>query len=291
MAFIKATDGCQLFVQEMGEGTPVVFIHGWPATSDMFEYQFNALPAQGIRCIAYDRRGFGRSDKPWNGYDYDTLADDLNCVLEQMNLTNVTLVGMSMGSGEVVRYLSRHPGQRVSKAVILSGSVPYMVKSDTNEDGLPRDMFTEMIQKIRDDRPAFLGGWAKMFWNIGLLNKPVSDEMLNMFLMQCYMASGHATQVCVRTFSETDMRAEARTITVPTLILHGEDDKVVPIKISADVLSTLIPHAEYIKYEGAGHGLYYEERDRINADIARFVINGSAINGRTADASTSGELY
>jgi len=275
MNFIKSSnpDGSivKLFYRDYGTGRPVVFIHGWPLSHKMWEYQTSVLPNYGFRCIAYDRRGFGYSDKPWTGYDYNTLADDLNAVLDELNLNNVILVGFSMGGGEIARYFSRHGGNRVSKVVLVSTVLPYLLQTAENEHGLPQDKLTEMIESIQNDRADFLRDFAKQFYGVSLLSHPVSQAVLDWDFTVAMQASLRATVECAHAFAETDFRADMRNINVPTLIIHGDADETVPINASSDHTADLIPQAEYIIYEGAPHGLFFTEKDAFNGDLIQFM--------------------
>ncbi|SEJ19155.1 Pimeloyl-ACP methyl ester carboxylesterase [Dyadobacter sp. SG02] len=276
MGFIESKSGInaepvQLFVHEVGQGKPVVFISGWPLSHEMWEYQFNVLPKHGIRCIGYDRRGFGKSDKPWNGYDYDTLAADLKSVIDALDLDDVILVGFSMGAGEVVRYLSKYGSAKVSKAVLISTVLPYMLHTEDNPEGLPQEMFDGFVQEIEDDRPKFLAGFGKSFYGNAFLNNAVSDELLQWHSMLALQASGRATTQCVRSFSATDFRNEISLLDVPVLIIHGEDDKTVPINVSSERTSEMLPGAEYIVYESAPHGLFVTHKERLNENLIQFI--------------------
>ncbi|HSH64752.1 MAG TPA: alpha/beta hydrolase, partial [Bacteroidia bacterium] len=173
----KSENGIHLFYQDLGKGKPVVFIHGWPSSHAMWEYQLAVLPEK-FRCIAYDRRGFGNSDKPWDGYDYDTLADDLHAIIETLNLSDVTLVGFSMGGGEVVRYMSRYGSGKVSKIVLIGSVTPFLLQMDDNKEGIPKEMFNDMITEIKKDRPKFLTEFGKLFFGVTLLKQAISDELL-----------------------------------------------------------------------------------------------------------------
>ena len=276
MNFIESTSGTgekpvKLFVQDIGQGKPVVFISGWPLSSEMWEYQLNVLPKHFLRCIAYDRRGFGKSDKPWDGYDYDTLAADLNAILEELDLFDVTLVGFSMGGGEVVRYIAKYGDKRISRVVLVSSVVPFMLKTDNNPDGLPKEMFDEFVANTEDDRPKFLAEFAKSFYGNSFLNANVSDELMVWHNTLALQASGRATSKCIRSFSETDFRADLAHIKVPVLIIHGDDDKTVPIEVSGKKTSELLPAAEYKVYSGAPHGLFITEKERLNKDLIQFI--------------------
>ena len=264
----------ELFYQDLGEGKPVIFIHGWPSTHQMWEYQLGELPKH-FRCIAYDRRGFGQSEKPWTGYDYDTLAADLKSIIDTLDLSDVTLVGFSMGGGEVARYLANYGSARISKAVLVSAVTPFMLKTADNEDGAPREMFDEMVEKISEDRPQFLTGFGKTFFGAGMLSQPISDELMQWTHGLTLQATQKSTIDCVRAFSETDFRSDCAAIDIPTLLIHGDDDKTVPIDISAKKAVTLIKDAQLIIYEGAPHGLFITEKERLNQDLIDFISSNS----------------
>lgn len=263
-----------LFYQDLGQGKPVIFIHGWPSSHKMWEYQLATLP-QHFRCIAYDRRGFGQSDKPWTGYDYDTLAADLKAIIDTLNLQDVTLVGFSMGGGEVVRYLANYGSQRISKAVLVSSVTPFLLKTADN-DGAPKEIFDEMVLKIGEDRPKFLAGFGKDFFGVTALKHPVSEEILQWAHALTLDATQKSTIDCVRAFSETDFRNACKTVTIPTLLIHGDNDKTVPIDISGKKAVALIKDAQLLIYEGAPHGLFVTEKDRLNRDLANFIGIDSA---------------
>ncbi|WP_316788320.1 alpha/beta hydrolase [Pedobacter frigoris] len=275
MPYIKKnpqnSDSVNLFFEDYGTGKPVVLIHGWPVSHEMWEYQVNALTNAGYRCIAYDRRGFGQSDRPWTGYDYDTLAYDLNEVITALDLWDVMLVGFSMGGGEVVRYLGKYGSSRVSKAVLVSSVVPLLLKTDDHEEGVPREVFDGIIAKIHDDRPAFLTEFGKQFFNEGLLNKPVSQEIQNWMHQLAVVASPKATAECVRSFSETDFRTDLTTISIPMMIIHGDADKTVPIKPTSEITASLLPNAEYYIFEEAPHGLFITNKDELNGLLLQFL--------------------
>lgn len=277
MNFIKSQnpDGTtvNLFYEDWGTGNPIVFIHGWPLDHQMWEHQMRALPEAGFRCIGYDRRGFGKSDKPWTGYDYDTFADDLKSVLEQLDLQNVTLVGFSMGGGEVVRYFSRHGGSRVSKVVLISSVAPYLLKADDNPSGAPVEVLDEMIDNLKQDRPAFLAGFGKVFYGIDVINRQVSQASQDWSLNLALQGSPKATIDCVNVFGKTDFREEMSAIQVPTLIIHGDKDNIVPIEPTSEQAAKLIPGAEFIVYQDAPHGLFITHKERLNEDLIRFINN------------------
>ena len=271
MPFIDAQDGTKIHYNDWGSGPPAVLIHGWPLDGTMWEYQSVHLAEQGYRVITYDRRGFGRSAQPWTGYDYDTLAGDLNALIEKLDLIGVTLVGFSMGGGEVARYVARHGTSRVARAALVSAVTPYLLKGPTNEDGVDRHVFDQIVEGLRKDRPGFLATFGKQFYGVGPLTFSVSSDFLQWSLNVAMLGSPKATIDCVRAFSETDFRADLKALTVPTLIIHGDSDATVPLKVSAEKAVKLVPHAEFKIYPGAPHGLVYTERDRLNADLLAFM--------------------
>ncbi len=275
MAFIKSTQSngevVNLYYEDLGKGKTVLFIHGWPLSGAMWEYQITQLPQQGLRCITYDRRGFGHSDKPIGPYDYNTLASDLKAVIDELQLENITLVGFSMGGGEIAKYFSLYGGAKVSKVVLISAVVPYMLKTDDNPDGVPQEVFDGMGKKMTDDRPAFLEGFNKDFFGVSLLSHTVSDALLQQCANTAMHASPIATIECAKSFSSTDFRADVTTINVPTLIIHGDADKTVPIEPTGNRSANLIPGAKYIIYEGAPHGLWFTEKERLNKDLIDFI--------------------
>jgi len=271
MRYIQTAPDVKLFYQDWGTGNPVVFIHGWPLSHEMWEYQMTELPTQGLRCIAYDRRGFGKSSTPWEPYDYDTLAADLKAVLDELDLRNVTLVGFSMGGGEVVRYLSRYGSDRVAKAVLLGAVTPFMLKTADNPTGVDPSVFEGMLEKIKNDRPAFLESFALQFFGVSMLKHPVSQSLLDWNQTLALLGSPKATLDCVHSFAKTDFRADMARVTVPTLIIHGDNDQVVPIQASGELSARMIPGAQYIVYEGAPHGFYYTEREKLNRDLLAFI--------------------
>lgn len=227
--FIETTPNVYLNIKDYGKGKPVILIHGWPLSHEMWEYQIETLVINNFRVIAYDRRGFGKSSQPWDGYNYDTLADDLKAIIDQLALTNVTLVGFSMGGGEVVRYFSRHGGEGVSKAVLISSIAPFLLKTNDNPDGAPQEKNDAMAMQIREDRINFLDGFGKTFFGVSLLSNPISTASLEYYRMLCSFASPRATLECATAFSTTDFREEMISINVPVLIIHGDEDQTVPI--------------------------------------------------------------
>jgi len=260
----------ELFYQDLGKGKPVIFIHGWPSNSCMWEYQLGELPKQ-FRCIAYDRRGFGKSEKPWEAYDYDTLATDLKNIIDELNLSDVTLVGFSMGGGEVVRYLSKFGSGKVSKIILISSVTPFMLKTNDNPDGVPKEVFDEFEKTIKTDRPAFLTNFGKQFFGVSLANNPVSDEILQWAHGLTLEATQQSTLGCMKAFSETDFRKDCEKVNVPTLIIHGDQDKTVPFETSGKKAAELIKNSVLKVYEGAPHGLFVTEKEKLNADLISFI--------------------
>ncbi len=260
--------------QDSGKGKPVIFIHGWPLDSQMWEYQINELSNQGIRCITYDRRGFGKSDRPQHGYDYDSLAADLKALIEELDLDKVSLVGFSMGGGEVVRYISRYGSDKIERIVLISAVTPFMLKTDDNADGLPQSMFDDFADKLKEDRPDFLTGFGKAFYGVGLITKPVSQAFLDWNQSIVMQASPRATLECLKSFSTTDFRTDLKAIKIPTLIIHGDNDKTVPNDVSARKTAAMIPTADYKIYAGEPHGLFYTQKDSLNDHLLEFILEG-----------------
>jgi non-heme chloroperoxidase len=276
MSYLKIHDSegnepVKIHYQDLGSGAPVVLIHGWPSSLEMWEYQVNDLVDAGFRVISYDRRGFGKSSKPYSGYDYDTLTDDLRALLEALNLYEVTLVGFSMGGGEIARYFSRYGGNRVSKVVLIGAVTPFMLKTKDNPDGVDQSVFDKMTAAMKEDRIDFLDTFGKQFFGVNLIKKPVSTPYLEYFRQLASVASAKATQECAKSFATTDFRADLPLISVPTLIIHGDSDKTVPIEASGERTATFIPDNKFIRYEDAPHGLFYTERERLNRDLILFI--------------------
>ncbi len=269
--FIETAPNVKLYVKDYGNGNPVILIHGWPLSNEMWEYQIESLIANNYRVITYDRRGFGKSCQPWKGYDYDTLTDDLKAIIDQLELTKITLVGFSMGGGEVVRYCSRHAGHNVSKIVLLSSVLPYLAESDDNPEGRTAKKNEATQLAIEEDRIAFLDDFGKNFFDVGSLNSPISTPLLQYYRMLASFASPHATAECAKSFVSADFRQEVLSIKVPTLIIHGNADKIVPIGISSEKTAALITNNTFIIYDDAPHGLFYTEKDKLNSDLIAFL--------------------
>ncbi len=271
MPFLDAKDGTKLYYKDWGSGPPVVLIHGWPLNADMWEYQAPTLAQAGFRVIAYDRRGFGRSEQPWNGYDYNTLADDLAAVMETLSLHDAALVGFSMGGGEVARYMSRAGGRGVSKAVLVSAVTPFMMKTSDNPEGVDRSIFTGMIEGLKKDRPSFLATFSKGFFGVGLLSSPVSSDLVQWAGNLALMASPEATVDCVTAFGETDFRGDMAAFKVPTLVIHGDADQTVPLDASSKRAAAMIEGSQLHVYEGAPHAIPMTHAERLTQDLLAFL--------------------
>ncbi|MCP2027285.1 pimeloyl-ACP methyl ester carboxylesterase [Flavobacterium sp. HSC-32F16] len=269
--YIETAKNVKLYVKDYGKGKPVILIHGWPLSNEMWEYQIDFLVKNNYRVIAYDRRGFGKSSQPWDGYDYDTLTDDLSEIIEQLQLENVTLVGFSMGGGEVVRYFSRHQGKGVVKAALISSIIPFLLKTEDNPEGRPKEKTEATAASIHEDRIGFLDNFGKTFFGVNIINKPLSTPLLEYYRNLCSAASPRATLQCGESLNTTDFRDELHTIKVPTLIIHGDDDKNVPIEVSSEKTAKAIQNNTFIVYEGAPHGLFYTEKDKLNKDLLEFL--------------------
>ena len=273
MPYVKTRDGTDLYVKDWGSGRPVVLIHGWPLSADMWDAQSMALADAGFRVIAYDRRGFGRSGQPWDGYNYDTLADDLADVMEATGATeNVTLVGFSMGGGEVARYMSRHGGKGVISAALVSSVVPYMLQTPDNPDGVPQSTFDQIADGIKSDRAHFFRRtFLPQFFGVGYLTSPVSDEVLDMTTATALIAGLKPTLAAAQAFATTDFRPDLPSFRVPTLVIHGTGDQTVPIDTSGRKAAAGIAGAQLVEYDGAPHGLNVTESDRLTKDLLTFL--------------------
>lgn len=271
MHYITTNDNTRLYIKDWGTGIPVILIHGWPLSSDSWDALAIDIVDAGYRVISYDRRGFGRSSQPWSGYDYDTLADDLAEVIKYAAAQETVLVGFSMGGGEVARYMSRHAGRTVIKTVLISSILPYRLQTDDNPDGTPQADFDKTIKALNTDRAEFYDDFFKNFFGVSLLSQTVSTELLEWMRSIAMQASLKATLACQKAFSSTDFRSELVAFTVPTLIIHGSEDKTVPIKASSRITATHIAQSKLIEYDGAPHGLFVTEKDRLTTDILNFL--------------------
>lgn len=274
MPYVSSAAGNEktnIYYEDLGAGKPVVFIHGWPLSGSMWEYQLTQLPQKGLRCIAYDRRGFGKSDRPFSGYDYVTMAGDLKALLDHLDLQDVTLVGFSMGGGEVAKYFSEFGGERVTKVVMVSTVAPFLLKDADNPDGVPREEIEKILAALAADRPSFLEGFNKNFYGVSIMKHPASDVFLNVSTNKAMDASPIATIECAKSFSFTDFRKDMAAIKVPTLVIHGDEDAIVPIKATGDLAAKMIAGAKYIVYEGAPHGLWFTHKEKLNDDLLTFI--------------------
>jgi pimeloyl-ACP methyl ester carboxylesterase len=271
MPYITTKDGVKLYAKDWGRGRPVIMMHGWPLSSDTFDDLSTAIADGGMRAIAYDRRGFGRSDQPWNGYAYDTLADDLLAVVEYSQAKDAAILGFSMGGGEVARYMSRHGGKGVRQAILIASVVPYMLKTPDNPTGVDQSVFDDIGRAIAADRAKFWSGFFKDFYGIGATSHAVSEEVVVWSRTMAMQASAKATLGCATAFSSTDFRQDLKSFKAPTLIIHGSGDKIVPIDTSARQAVAGIPGSTLIEYEGAPHGLLASHKDRVIADVLAFL--------------------
>ena len=272
MPMIETRDGTKLYAKQWGEGRPVVLIHGWPLSGDSWDPVSHALAEAGFMAIAYDRRGFGRSDQPSGGYDYDTFADDLAAVMEQCaGGQDAALVGFSMGGGEVARYLSRHGGKGVSQVALISSVVPYMLQTENNPDGVPQATFNQMTEGMLEDRAHFFTGFFKDFYGVGWLAHPVSNEMLHLAWTAAMQAGLRPTLASAKAFATTDFRPDLAHFTMPTLVIHGTADKTVPIDATAREVARKVPHATLIEYNGEPHGLFATQTQRLIGDLMDFL--------------------
>jgi pimeloyl-ACP methyl ester carboxylesterase len=289
MHMVETRDGTHLYVKSWGEGRPVVLIHGWPLSADSWDPVALALAENGYRAISYDRRGFGRSQQPWRGYDYDTFADDLADVLEAQSISeDIALVGFSMGGGEVARYLSRHQGKGVSQVALISSVVPYMLQTDDNPHGVPQAQFDAIAKGLREDRPHFFRSFFKQFFGVGLVAHPVNEDTLDLAWSTALQAGLHPTLAAAEAFGSTDFRPDLASFRVPTLVIHGTADKTVPIDATARAVAKAVPQAQLIEYEGEAHGVFATQTDRLIGDLLAF-LNGEASAFEGLDGATPKE--
>jgi non-heme chloroperoxidase len=268
---ISMADGTQLYVKDWGTGQPIVFSHGWPLNADSWENQMLFLASHGYRCIAHDRRGHGRSSQPWHGNEMDTYADDLATVIEALDLTQAILVGFSTGGGEVARYIGRHGTSRVAKAALISAVPPLMLKTPANPGGLPIEVFDGIRAGVMHERSQFYQDVSAAFYGANRPNSRATQGMRDVFWLQGMMA-GHKAQLdCIKAFSETDFTADLQKFDVPTLIVHGDDDQIVPIGAAAHASARLVPGATLKVYPGAPHGITDTHKNELNADLLEFV--------------------
>lgn len=268
---ITLRDGSYLYFKDWGSGQPVVFSHGWPLTADAFEDQMLYLGQQGYRVIAHDRRGHGRSSQPWDGHNMDQYADDLAQLTAHLDLKDAIHVGHSTGGGEVARYIGRHGTSRVAKAVLIGAVTPIMIQTDFNPDGVPGSVFEGIREGVINDRAAFFKELTMAFYGYNRDGAHISEETRNNFVRQGMQGSIKALYDCIKAFSETDLREDLRKMTVPTLVIHGDDDQIVPFETCGKVAAEMLPDATLKVYEGGSHGICTTHKQQINQDLLEFI--------------------
>jgi pimeloyl-ACP methyl ester carboxylesterase len=287
MPYAKAKDGTMLYYKDWGQGDPVVLLHGWPLTGDTFDDLAIKLVEGGKRCIIPDRRGFGRSEQPWDGYDYDTFADDVAAILEDAKIQQpVALAGFSMGGGEVARFLSKQGSRRVSAAILISSVVPKVAQSDDYPDGVPQAKLDQISAQMQEDRYGFLQTFLKQFYGWGVLARPVSEGVLDGSFQQAVMAGARSTYAAAQAWAGTDFRADLKAFeSMPTLIIHGTADANVPFEGTGKKVAEALPQARLITYDGSPHGVFETDKERLATDVLNFLDEG--VRGTSEDRSPS----
>jgi non-heme chloroperoxidase len=271
MSYITTKDGTQIYYNDWGKGQPIVFSHGWPLSADAFEDQMFFLTQRGYRCIAHDRRGHGRSSQPWQGNDLDTYADDVAELVAALRLENAIHIGHSTGGGEVARYIGRHGTKRVAKAVLIGAIPPLMLKTAANPGGLSIEVFDQLRAGVQADRSQFWKDLSMPFYGYNRQGAKISEGVRESFWLQGMMAGFPASYFCIKAFSETDLNEDLKKIDVPTLILHGDDDQIVPIEDSALLSAKIVKNAKLVVYKGAPHGMCTTLKDRVNEELLAFI--------------------
>ena len=286
MPTITMVDGTEIYYKDWGKGQPVVFSHGWPLTADAWEDQMLFLADHGYRCIAHDRRGHGRSSQPWDGNEMDTYADDLAALVQALNLKDAIHVGHSTGGGEVARYIGRHGTRRVAKAVLISAVPPIMLKTEANPGGLPIEVFDQIRAGVLADRSQFFKDLTTPFYGANRPGSKVSQGMRDFFWLQGMMGGLKNEYDCIKAFSETDFTADLGKFDVPTLLIHGDDDQIVPIDAAARRTVELVEGARLVVYEGGDHGICSTQKDRVNQELLAFFQE--PVSARPDAVATSG---
>ncbi len=274
MSYFKSktkTEEVNIFYEDFGKGQPVILIHGWPLSHRMWEYQIEEIVNAGYRCIAYDRRGFGESDKPWGKYDYDTLSSDLNNLIDHLSLSDAIIVGFSMGGGEVARFIGNYGTIKIAKAALISAVPPFMLKTSDNPDGIDKEVFEGFKKNIREDRAGFLAGFGDKFVNYSDNKEKISKDQVHLNWSIACNASQKATLDCVDSFGLTDFREDLKKFDMPTLVVHGDADEIVPIAVSGNKSKNLISNAQYEVIRNAPHGLIFTHKKEFNKILIDFL--------------------